>query len=190
VKFAALEADLHLLSALSGHDDDIEGLLRAMVADLKAAVPSAIGLSLTVHVSGQDVTLTTLEDENTRPIGASILVPLGATAAPSEGTCIVLYAAAPGAFVDLAADLGWATGLTAEMILLDQHLLLPVEGSAVTGLRELSTINQAIGMLIEQGNSPESARTELERRAECRGTTVDTAAAEIISAMRAGRSVA
>ena len=76
------------------------------------------------------------------------------------------------------------------MILLDQHLLLPVEGSAVTGLRELSTINQAIGMLIEQGSTPESARLELDRVAESRGTTTDSAAAEIISAVRSGRPVA
>jgi hypothetical protein len=187
---AALVADLHLLSALSGLDDDIEGLLRGMVDDLKAAVPSAIGLSLTVHVSGQDVTLTTLDDDNSRSVGASILVPLGAAAAPSDGTCIVFYAETPGAFVDLSADLAWTTGLPAEMILLDQHLLLPVDGSAVTGLRELSTINQAIGMLIEQGGTPESARLELERLAESRGTTTDSAAAEIISAVRSGRPVA
>jgi hypothetical protein len=186
---AALEADLHLLSALSGLDDDIEGLLRGMVVDLKSAVPSAIGLSLTVHVSGQDVTLTTLDDDDNRSVGASILVPLGAAAAPSDGTCVVFYAETPGAFVDLSADLGWTTGLPAGMILLDQHLLLPVEGSAMTGLRELSAINQAIGMLIEQGSTPESARTELDRLAESLGTTVSSAAAEIVSALRSGRPV-
>jgi hypothetical protein len=187
---AALEADLHLLSEMSGLDNDIEGLLRGMVDDLKAAVPSAIGLSLTVHVSGQDVTLTTLDDENNGSVRASILVPLGAAAAPSDGTCIVFYAETPGAFVDLSADLGWTTGLPAGMILLDQHLLLPVEGSAVTGLRELSRINQAIGILIEQGSTPESARSELDRVAESRCSTTDSAAAEIISAVGSGRPVA
>jgi hypothetical protein len=186
---AALEADLRLLSALSGLDDDIEGLLRGMVVDLKAAVPSAIGLSLTVHVSGQDVTLTTLDDDDSRSVGASILVPLGAAAAPSDGSCIVFYAERPGAFVDLSADLGWTTGLPAGTILLDQHLVLPVEGSAVTGLRELSAVNQAIGMLIEQGATHESARSELDRLAERFGTTVNSAAAEIISAVRSGRPV-
>src|SRR6478752_1659002 len=160
---AALEADLHLLSALSGLDEDIESLLRATVGDLKASVQSAVGLSLTVHVTGQDVTLTILDDHTARSVGASILVPLDAPAAQSLGTCVVFYAVTPGAFVDLSADLGWATGLPAGMIVLDQHLLLPVEGTAVTGLREFSIINQAVGILIERGNTPESARLELDR---------------------------
>ena len=179
---SALEADLHLLSALSGQGEDIQDLLRAMFGDLKAAIPSAIGLSLTVRVSGQDVTVTTLNDPGL--VAASILFPLGS---PDEGTCIVFYAAIPGAFVDLAADLGWTTGLSQQIILLDQHLLPPVDGSAVTGLRELSTINQAIGMLIGRGNSPESAWAELERHAERRGTTVQLVANEVIHGNRTGR---
>jgi len=186
----ALEADLHLLSALSGLDEDIESLLRATVGDLKASVQSAVGLSLTVHVTGQDVTLTILDDHTARSVGASILVPLDAPAAQSLGTCVVFYAVTPGAFVDLSADLGWATGQPAGMIVLDQHLLLPVEGTAVTGLRELSTINQAVGMLIDHGNTPESARMELDRRAECRGSTVHAAASEMIGAVRSRRPVA
>jgi hypothetical protein len=186
---AALQADLQLLSALSGLDDDIESMLRVMVCDLKAAVPSAIGLSLTVHMSGQDVTLTSLQADDGSTVGASILVPLDGSATPSKGTCIVFYAATPGAFVDLSADLGWATGLSAQLVLLDQHLLPPVDGSALTGLREFSTVNQAVGMLVELGDSPESARMALNRRAECRGTTVNAAAAEVLSAMTSGRPV-
>jgi hypothetical protein len=45
-------------------------------------------------------------------------------------------------------------------------------------------------MLIEQGSTPESARSELDRVAESRGTTMDSAASEIISAVRSGRPVA
>jgi hypothetical protein len=181
---AALEADLQLLSALSGRGDDIEALLRGMFDDLKAAIPSAKGLSLTVRVSGQDVTVTTLDDDNLSPVGASILFPLGMEEIDNEGTCIVFYAANPGAFVDLAADLGWTTGLPPRAILLDQHLLLPIAGSAVTGLRELSTINQAIGMLIERGYSPGSARIELERNAELLSVTVHSAASAVIQSVR------
>ena len=57
----------------------------------------------------------------------------------------------------------------------------------MTGLRELSTINQAIGMLIGRGNSPESARAELERHAERRSTTVQLVATEVIHGNRTGR---
>lgn len=183
---AALEADLHLLSALAGRGDDIESLLQAMLYDLKAAIPSAKGLSLTVRVSGHDVTITTLDDDKVRPVGASILFPLRLGAAEYEGTCIVFYAANPGAFVDLAADLGWTTGLPPQTILLDQHLLLPVAGSAVTGLQEWSTINQAIGMLIERGHSPGSARIELEHNAECLASTVHFAATAVVDSVRSG----
>jgi hypothetical protein len=183
---AALEADLQLLSALSGRGEDIEQLLQAMFHDLKAAIPSAKGMSLTVRVSGQDVTVTTLDDDEISPIGASILFPLGPEEPENQNTCIVFYAATPGAFVDLAADLGWTTGLPPQTILLDQHLLLPVSGSAVTGLRELSTVNQAIGMLIERGYSPVSARIELERSAEELATTVSSAALVVIGSVRSG----
>jgi len=181
---AALVADLHLLSALSGRAQDLEGLVRGMSGDLKVAIPSAIGLSLTVRISGQDVTLTTLED-HVGCVRASIHFPLG-TASVNEGSCIVFYAATPGAFVDLAADLGWTTGLSEQIILLDQHLHVPAEGSAMTGLREFSTMNQAIGMLIGRGNSAESARAELERYAESRCTTVQMIAADFIHEIRAG----
>jgi hypothetical protein len=183
---AALEADLRLLSALSGQDEDIEDLLRGMFGELTVAIPSAVGMSLTVHLGGQDVTLTALPG-NVGRIGASILFPLG-PAPVNEGTCMVFYAATPGAFVDLAADLGWATGLSQQAILLDQHLLPPDDGSAVTGLRELSIINQAIGMLIERGETPEAARAELERLAECGGSTVQLVAAEVMHGIRSGRA--
>jgi len=181
---AALVADLHLLSALSGRTEDLECLVRGIFGDLKAAIPSAIGLSLTVRISGQDVTLTTLDDR-VGCVRASVHFPLG-TASVSEGSCMVFYAATPGAFVDLAADLGWATGLSQRIILLDQHLQVPAEGSVVTGLREFSTTNQAIGMLIGRGSSPESARAELERYAESRSTTVQMIAAEVIHGIRTG----
>ena len=106
--------------------------------------------------------------------------------AVDEGTCIVFYAVTSGAFVDLAADLRWATGLPAQAILLDQHLHPPDICSAVTGLRELSIVNQAVGMLIERGGTAESALAELERHAESRATAVQLVAGEVIQRIRSG----
>jgi hypothetical protein len=61
-----------------------------------------------------------------------------------------LYASQPHAFATLAADIAGALNLPAGGFSLD-HDLTPEVGSGVSGLREASTINQAIGVLIDRG---------------------------------------
>jgi hypothetical protein len=85
---------------------------------------------------------------------------------PTEtGSDLVLYAATPGAFIDLAADLNYALGLHPAALTLDDDLTEPVSGTGITGLTSQSTINQALGVLIDRGHTPEAARQELNRLA-------------------------
>ena len=103
-----------------------------------------------------------------------------------------------GAFVDLAADLAWLTGAAVEDFALDVHGLTAgmadgvdgVAGSDLTGSRPVtdrrrrvfdeSLINQAVGILLGRGLTPEQARQELDNRAAAAGTDRRSAAQRIV----------
>lgn len=180
---AALGADLTELTGPFDTSDPnlgLESSLRQLAADTKLAVRSYLGLSVTITIGDQQITLTGLE-AFTQPgdIVTSLLVPL--PAAESDGTGpppqigVVLYAGKPGAYVDLAADLAWLTGRPLGAFVLDRHLT-PPGTTATTGLRALSVINRAIGVLIDRGHTPGQARRELDARATRGGTDRRTAA--------------
>ena len=162
---AALVADLtSLTDSLDQPDTDLEALLRALADDTRRAVRSYLGLTMTLIVDGYPVTLTAM-DEFADPgdIATSALLPLPALCDAEPGSVIVFYAGKAGAFVDFAADLSFALGLGLDVIVLDEHLTPPRAVSGLTGLVEMSQVNQAIGILIERGHTPEGARTELHR---------------------------
>ena len=91
---------------------------------------------------------------------------------------MIFYAATTGALVDLAADLGWLLNLRADVVLDGK---LPARRQAATsGLAELSVIQQALGVLIERGMTPQAGRDELENLARKSDTTVHAVAAQVI----------
>ena len=94
----------------------------------------------------------------------------------------MLYAATPGAFVDLAADLTYALQVGPDVLALDAHLTPSCDGSRLHGFADMTHINQAIGILIGGGRSPERAATELRRLADLAETTVRVAAHQVIHA--------
>jgi hypothetical protein len=78
---------------------------------------------------------------------------------------LILYAQRRGAFIDLAADLSWLIGRDPSEFVLDHHFTLPNHLDAPEGLTVASVINQAIGVLIAHGRTPEQAHRELGARA-------------------------
>ena len=101
----ALLAGLSALSAESTDPAfDLPGLVQALQDDLLVAVPSGLGLSITIQVGLPTVTVTTLA--GTATVESSLQVPLPSPLAES-GSAVVFYAGIPGALVDLAADLQW-----------------------------------------------------------------------------------
>lgn len=167
---AALAADLAALTrALDDPDIDLETGLRDLAADLKRAVSSYTGLSMTIALDGHDVIFTVDDEPTIRPV-TSLLIPLTAAAdaahipARTVGT-LLLRAAAAGAFVDLSADLSYALGVDPATLVLDAHLTASVSRSAATGLDTHFAIDQAIGVLIGRGHTPHAARDELHRLA-------------------------
>jgi len=151
-----------------GTAEDLERVLAALLDDFRRAVASALGLQLTTQASGERVALVHFWPGVTpAQVRTSLEVPLPRA---GPGAAVVFYAAVPGALVDLAADLAFALGLGLDRLRLDRHTP-DSTASGIRGLAELSLLERAIGVLIEQGSDPESAERELAGRGVARGTT-------------------
>jgi hypothetical protein len=180
---AALAADLGLLSAaIQTTDGGMEPVLQSLATELHAAVASYVGLTITIAAEGHRISFTTSEPGALAK--TSLSIPLTALAASDAGSSLVLYATTPGAFVDLAADLAWVLEVTPSALVLDQHVVMPAPSDGVAGLRELATINRAIGALIELGRTPDSARAEIRRHADLDSGDMPAAAQRILDGLR------
>lgn len=165
-----------LTEALASGGDDLRTMLTVLVDDLSAGISSFAGLSITVPVDGEPVTLTAM---NSSTAAASMLLPLRAGTGAGH---VVFYAENPGAFVDLAADAQFALG-PGWGVVVDGHLPPPNALAAQRGLdavTDRSTVNQGLGFLIGQGYPPERAHVELARRASAAGVSLLQIARQIL----------
>ncbi|HEX6757220.1 MAG TPA: hypothetical protein VF086_02235 [Propionibacteriaceae bacterium] len=190
---ALLRDLLHLSSSVELDEDELGARLAALVTALRAAVASYRGMYLTVVEGDEPVSLSAFHSTEDGAITTSLRLPFAALAPGFHvGSRVVFYAASPGAFVDLAADLAHAlhapiifdcprqrlTGSPEgdgqhgdnprdghESIVLDADLPPATLVSRLTGLGDASTINRAVGMLIDQGHHPDKAHATLHRHA-------------------------
>ena len=177
---AAVAADLALLTQTVDEPGiDLEDTLDAFTGDVKRAVASYTGMTMTITLDGHDVSFTVHDDPTVRP-AASLLIPLAAITTGDAASALVLYAATPGAFLDLAADLSFALGIELAALVLDGHLEMQSDPAGVTGLDDHCAINQAIGVLIGRGHTPVSARNELHRLAVYDHPNLRTAADAVV----------
>lgn len=175
-----------LTAVLDEPGSDIGLGLRQLAAAAAAAVSSYLGLSVVVTRSDSSFTVALLEDGVTADdIGTSIVLALPGAGDGQDlaAVAFVLYARAPGAFVDLAADVAWLTGRPLTDFALDEHLAVP---DAATPLVEASVINQAIGVLIGRGYTAQQARRELDTKAAQGGTDRLTVAQLILARLTRG----
>jgi hypothetical protein len=188
---AGLAAELGLLTqALDLPGTDVAETVTRLAADAQTAVDSYLGLSVMIIANRSQFDLTVLA-EGTEPehIRTSLLVPLSTAdtaqaSSPPASVALILYAAAPGAFIDLAADLSWITGRTLADFPLDEHRTLPSNYTDPTPLAAMSHINQALGVLIGYGSVPEQAERDLYARAAAAGIDVVGAATLILAALK------
>ncbi len=184
-----LAAELNLLTqALDLPGTDVAETLTRLAADAQTAVNSYLGMSVMITASRSQFDLTVLA-EGTQPddIRTSLLVPLapaGDGSATSASVALVLYAAASGAFVDLAADLSWITNRVLADFRLDEHRALPASYTNRTRFGAMSNINQALGVLIGGGSTTEQAESDLQARATTAGIDVLGAATLILAALK------
>lgn len=159
---AALAHQLQILDA--DPDGGIEAKLNELSRDLTGVVPSCLAVSFIVlaRLGGQITVSTLAPGAASVPVLASLAVPLSAV---DPGDLLILRAGVAGAFLLLADDLGALPHRGHLPIHLDRHLSLP---SSLTGqsLADFGTVNQAIGVLLDQGFPPEAARQELQHRAD------------------------
>ena len=175
---AGLAVDLaRLTDALDDPETDLADLVGSVHDAFVVAVPSALGVAFTIRASPAEVTVSTL-DGAVAAVATSLQVPLGSWTDLEPGSSVIFYAGTTGALVDLAADLGWLLNLRADIVL-DGHL--PAQRQGVTsGLAELSVIQQALGVLIDRGRTPQAGRDELEHLARESDATVHAVAAQLI----------
>jgi len=186
---SALAADLALLTdALDTGSADIASTFSLLSSDVAAAVSSYAGLSVRIHSLGGLAELTTLDDPAViAGVVTSLRIPVPvASQVPGPSVVIVLYATLAGAFVDLAADLAWLTDVALADVGLDLDLDLDprARSGVATPLSSLSSIDQAIGVLVGRGHTPEETLVELETLAARFGGDRHAAALEILDALQ------
>jgi hypothetical protein len=179
----ALAADLATLTrALGNPDTDIEASMRLLDAALHAAIDSYLGLSIRSAAGGAPVGLTAVHDPaRPGPVRSSLRIPLVVLGTSGPGDALLFYAANPGAFVDLAADVTWALTVEHQALFLDEDLTVDLSTPTGSGLAAMSAINQAIGALMAQGLPAEAAAVELRHRAEAHNGSLDGAARHLIT---------
>jgi hypothetical protein len=178
---AALATDLaSLTAALATPGTDLEALLAGLSRRIRVAVPSCVGLSMTVVVNGFPLTLATIDE--VADVAASMRLPLSALGSADPGSVVTFYSAKPGAFVDLAADAAFTLGERDDRVVLDDDIHPSAAPSGLGGLDALSAVNRAIGYLIGEGWTPEGADAELHRRARAAGVSRHDAALHVTRA--------
>ncbi|MEO8749724.1 MAG: ANTAR domain-containing protein [Allobranchiibius sp.] len=161
---AAALATLSQAAHDPGLDDlDLERLLHEFAHDIKLAVRSYLGMSLSIATAAGAFCLTAMDElTDGANVATSLHLPLQASASATVPSTVTFYASQAGALVDLAADLTWILSLAPDVLILDGHLTIPDEDSA-SSLGAISLVNQAIGVLIDRGCSPEDAFGELQQ---------------------------
>lgn len=181
-----------LTEAFDDPDVDFRRTLTRFADQVRLAVPSSLGVSVTMTTARMPTTVDVMDDViSPDGIRSSLMIPAAAAAtaligrgsSPSVGDqdiILILYAGVPGALIDLAADLGWLTGLDGADFALDQHLMGPQPaGPSTTDLDSL--VNQAIGVLLGQGETPEQAGMIINEQAVAGGITTSVVAAAILA---------
>jgi hypothetical protein len=182
----SVAADLaRLTDALDSSSSDIAATLLGLVSAATRSVPSFVGLSVLVGNPDARVEITTIEDRaHAAQIRTSLRFPLldGDRPEATAGVLLV-YAAQPGALVDLAADLTWLTGRPLGDARLDEDLDGPAVQSPESSLSRLSTVNQAVGVLIGCGLTQQEALADLDARASATGVERHLVAAAILACL-------
>lgn len=157
ISTALVEGVSALMADLDQPRPSLLDALKALNRDAKRALRSYLGLQLLMGDADQVITLTSMSPVASVPVSASLCLPLSAIGSSGRSSdVIIFFADNPGAFVDLAADLTYAFGLAAPVIVLDAHQPSTLV-SGLAGVEDAATIDRAIGALIERGHHPDRA---------------------------------
>jgi len=179
-----------LTLALDDPGTDLKAMLDVLSDDLVAAVPSFLGLTMTLILDDGAIALTTVDGDVTRAAGARIELALAMPRAEDDAR-LVCYARDSGSFGALAADVGLVGHSSQHVVrgggrLSSEPVTAPATAPGITGLDGFAVINRAIGVLISRGDSPAQAHDELRRRAAAGPNTLPEAAEQILRTTNIG----
>lgn len=181
-----------LTEALDEPGTDIVETISRLGEVVAAAVPSFVAMSFRTGSGDAQIEFTGLSDahEDLSTVRTSLVIPLShqrdAGSPAASPSALVLYAGQPGAFVDIAADISWITGRPLDSFRIDEHLIPSGDDGSVTALQDASTVNQAVGVLLERGFTMEGARHHLDRLAAMAGVASAAAAAILLGQLSDG----
>lgn len=178
---ATVAEQLRLLHEDSPQGGDLAQRLTRLGRDVALAVPSSLAVTILLARMGSEVSVSALAEPGT--VLASLAVPLLAGASTGQ---LILRASTAGAYLLLADDLNGRLGPDRRPAEIDTHLSWPTFAgqSLAAALAELGQIDQAIGVLIDQGYPPAEARHELRRRASATGATVASVSRDLVASPR------
>ncbi len=161
----ALIDDLHELTAPLDVDvAELPSLIQLLEDAAALAVPTLLGWKVSFSLQDQPLTLVSIRPRvDLSDIGASLQIPLDSALGLDLVGHLTLYAAEPHAFTILAGDLAAALHLPVCQFRCDTDLE-PDLVSGIGGLREASTFNQAIGVLIDRGDTAADAHAKVTHR--------------------------
>ena len=181
---ANLIEGLSLLSdALGNPISDLRSVLGVLSDDLDAAIPDYLGLTVTFAVEDNPLVITARNAISRQEVRSSLLLPLLPLGAGAPRGSVAFYSGRAGAFIDLAEDARWIFNLAHPPVLDSNLLYAGAESSGIHGLAEISDVNQAVGVLVQDGYSQDAARTELRRRAYRGNQTGPEAARDLLDAL-------
>jgi hypothetical protein len=188
----ALAADLQALTeALDPPRIDLAIQLGQLISDIRMTNPAYLGLTLTVISRGVPFTIAAFdEDATSAVVRSSASLPLATLCDIEVGSAIVFYATAPGAFVEFVHEVSSALGLAEGVIEVDRHLGRTTLLDGLSAATRARRINQALGVLIERGFTPEAARAELRRLGKQPGGSPAAAASQILQRAADGEAMA
>lgn len=192
-------ASLRLLrEALPDPTTDLVALVAGVAAAAGRAVPSYLGLTVTTTlVEARFSVLRTFLPELPRVPVTSVRLGPAPDHRYDVPVTVTLFAAVPGAFVDLAADLAYLFAVDLDDVSVDGELPgrddahdtrdagpdgrgPPVDDD----LAAMSVVNQAIGILIERGDDPAGAALRLRQSAAAGGLSLAAAARVVVASVR------
>lgn len=180
-----------LTVALDRPGTDLRAILSVLGDDISSVVPSFLGLRMTLYVDGHAVTLTAHDRGGGSAAQDYLVMSLAPQTSNEPGSSMVFYAGERGAFDEFAADLAVEhPALFEEEPGAGSTLLVVVPGgSGITGLHELTLVNQAVGVLLDRGHTPEEARAKLRCHAESAGLSVHQVADQLLRTIRGDPAV-
>jgi nucleotide-binding universal stress UspA family protein len=180
---SALAVQVHRVIGGGDRGDTFTAELNRLATDLARAVPSLLAVSVTLRRLGREVPVTALAPEaQAAHVLSSLAVPL---TAGEPADVLVVRAGDAGAFLLLADDLAGLLGAGYAPLEIDGHLSLPAgpANSFEAAIAELSVVNQAIGVLLDRGATPEAGLADLHRRAVKTETSVTRVSQQVLASL-------